>query len=79
MHLTIAIIMPITIAGINKRPMPKGIKAKITTNPIIAPIIVNKTFNKTMLTFNAAIIDTKNTKIPKKTLIYLPPTNPVLL
>ena len=71
MHLTMATIIPMTIAGINKSPIPRGINANITTNPIIAPIMVNRTLNKITPTFNAATINTKNKNIPNNISIYL--------
>ena len=74
MHLTIAIIIPIIIAGISKSPIPRGINARITTKPITAPITVNRMLSSTTPTFNAATINTKNINIPNSiSIYYLPP------
>ena len=73
MHLTIATIIPIIIAGINNRPIPSGINANISTKPITAPIIVNIMLNKRTLIFNAATINTININIPNNISIYKPP------
>lgn len=73
MHLTIATIIPIIIAGISKSPIPKGINARITTNPIIAPKNVNITLSNTTPTFNAATINTININMPINISIYCPP------
>lgn len=64
MHLTIATIIPIIIAGINKSPIPRGINARITTKPIIAPNNVKTTLSNTTPTFNAATINTININNP---------------
>jgi hypothetical protein len=73
MHFTIAIIIPIIIAGIINKPIPKGINAIITTNPIIAPIIVNKTLNNTTPILSAATIKTKNITKPNNiSILHLP-------
>lgn len=73
MHFTIAIIIPIIMAGIIKSPIPNGIKASITTNPIIPPIIVNNTLNNTAPILIAAPIKMKNTTNPINISIsYLP-------
>lgn len=65
-----ATIIPMTIAGIMSSPIPKGIKAIIITNPMMAPITVNETFNSTIPIFNAATINTKNATIPKNIFIF---------
>ena len=64
MHLTIATIIPIIIAGISNNPIPRGINARITVKPIIDPRIVNITFSSTTPTLKAAIMKTKNTNKP---------------
>lgn len=68
-----ATIIPTIIAGIINNPIPKGINAIITTNPITAPIIVNNTFNNTAPILNAAPIKTKNTTNPNNiSILHLP-------
>ena len=72
MHFTMATIIPIAIAGINNRPIPKGIKAIITTKPTITLIIVNNTFNNITPTVSAAKIKTINTNKPNIISISFP-------
>lgn len=64
MHFTIATIIPIIMAGISNNPMPNGMRANITVNPIMPPIIVNNTLNKTAPILIAAPIKMKNTTNP---------------
>lgn len=67
MHLIIATIIPIIIAGINNiviRPIPNGINIINTTNPTNAPRIVNNILKNTTPAVNAAAIKTKKTTIP---------------
>ena len=64
MHFTIATIIPIIIAGISKSPIPRGINARITIKPIIAPKNVKITLSSTTPTFNAAQINTINKNKP---------------
>lgn len=69
----IATIIPMIIAGISKKPIPKGMSKIIRTNPIIAPKIVNNILNNTTPILNAAAINIKNTKIPINiSILHLP-------
>ena len=73
MHLTIATITPIIIAGISRNPIPKGISSIMRTKPITAPKIVKIILNNTTPIFSAATINIKNTKIPINISILLSP------
>lgn len=74
MHLTIATITPIIIAGINRivnNPIPKGISMTKTTKPTIAPRIVNNIFKNTTPAVRAAPINIKKTTIPINSSIFI--------